>query len=280
MIQKQTDVVIVGSGPGGATVARALAQADLGLGITLLEKGRDWRKNPLYGTYPGGMLYSDKASFLFTKEGLNIIRPLMLGGATSMYCGCAERPLPWWRDKYNIDLAQYAEETMQELHIAPLPEVLRGVASTRIAESAADLGMDWHPQEKFMQVQRAHNGFDCGAKCMIGCRCGAKWNAAEYVDDAVAEGIDLWTGASVEQVLYENGRVQGVWGKQNGKPFAIYADVVVIAAGGYWFPSYFAAQWLIASRARDDDGHDVDGVRSCALQRNWPGTTDDVGFCR
>ena len=236
MIQKQTDVVIVGSGPGGATVARELAKSNLGLGITLLEKGRDWRKNPLYGTYPGGMLYSDKASFLFTKEGLNIIRPLMLGGATSMYCGCAERPLSWWRDRYNIDLDAYAEETIDELHIAPLPEVLRGVASTRIAESAGDLGMDWHPQEKFMQVQRSHNGFDCGAKCMIGCRCGAKWNAAEYVDEAVHQGIDLWTGASVEQVLHENGRVQGVWGKQNGKPFAIYGDVVVIAAGGIGSP--------------------------------------------
>ena len=93
-IHKRTDIVIVGSGPGGATVARQLARSNAGLGITLLERGRDWRDNPLYGTYPGAMFYTDKASFLYTREGLSIIRPLMVGGATSMYCGCSARPLP------------------------------------------------------------------------------------------------------------------------------------------------------------------------------------------
>jgi choline dehydrogenase-like flavoprotein len=110
MIEKQTDIIVVGSGPGGATVARELARSHAGLAITLLERGHDWRHNPLYGTYPGAMLYADRASFLFTQEGLNIIRPLLLGGATSMYCGCAERPLPWWQSRYGIDLSQEAEE--------------------------------------------------------------------------------------------------------------------------------------------------------------------------
>ena len=84
MIEKQTDIILVGSGPGGATVARELARSNAGITVTLLERGRDWRQNPLYGTYPGAMLYADRASFLFTQEGLNIIRPLMLGGATSI----------------------------------------------------------------------------------------------------------------------------------------------------------------------------------------------------
>lgn len=236
MLQKQTDIVIIGSGPGGATAARELARSDAGLGITLLEKGRDWRRNPLYGTYPGGMMYTDKASFLTTKEGLTIVRPLMLGGATSMYCACAARPLPWWRDRYNIELDAYAAETVQELAVAPLPATLRGVASTRIADAAADLGLDWFPQDKFMQPTRSHNGFACGATCMLGCRCGAKWSAAQFVDEAVREGLDLWTGASVERILHENGRVAGVWGKKGGKPFAVYADVVILAAGGIGSP--------------------------------------------
>jgi choline dehydrogenase-like flavoprotein len=173
---------------------------------------------------------------LFTQEGLNIIRPLMLGGATSMYCGCAARPLPWWQSKYGIDLSQEAEKTMAELHIAPLPASLRGVASTRIAAAAADLGMDWQPQDKFMIPQRADNGFGCGAKCMLGCRCGAKWNAAEFVDEAVQQGIDLWTGAKVEKVLWENGRVLGVIGRQGGNSFRLLGKAVVLAAGGIGTP--------------------------------------------
>ncbi|MAT96157.1 MAG: hypothetical protein CL608_03355 [Anaerolineaceae bacterium] len=236
MIEKQTDIIVVGSGPGGATVARELARSNAGLGVTLLERGRDWRQNPLYGTYPGAMLYADRASFLFTQEGLNIIRPLMLGGATSMYCGCAERPLPWWQSKYGIDLSQEAEETVVELGIKPLPATLRGVASTRIAEAGADLGMDWQPQDKFMVPQQSHNGFDCGAKCMLGCRCGAKWNAAEFVDEAVQQGIDLWTGTKVDEVVWENGRVLGVIGQRLGQSFRLWGKVVVLAAGGIGTP--------------------------------------------
>lgn len=236
IIEKETDVVIVGSGPGGATLARELARSQAGLGITLLEQGRDWRSNPLYGTYPGGMMYTDKASFLATKEGLSIVRPLMVGGATSMYCGCAERPLSWWQSRYNIDLNDFAEETIQELHIAPLPSELRGKASTRLAEAAADCGMAWQPQDKFMQPNRVRKQFRCRATCMLGCRCGAKWNAAEYVDEAVAEGIDLWTGSTVTKVVHENGRVRGVMGKRNGRSFIIHASLVILAAGGIGTP--------------------------------------------
>ena len=236
MIEKQTDIIVVGSGPGGAAVARELARSRAGLTVTLLERGRDWRQNPLYGTYPGAMLYADRASFLFTQQGLTIIRPLMVGGATSMYCGCAARPLPWWQSKYGIDLNQAAEEMINELRIAPLPATLRGVASTRIADAAADLGLDWQPQDKFMVPQRSHDGFSCGAKCMLGCRCGAKWNAAEFVDEAVQQGIDLWTGAQVDEVLRQNGRVQGVRGRRAGKPFRLWGNTVVLAAGGIGTP--------------------------------------------
>ncbi|HET6443330.1 MAG TPA: GMC family oxidoreductase N-terminal domain-containing protein [candidate division Zixibacteria bacterium] len=234
-IRKQTDVVIVGSGPGGANLARELALSDSGLGITLLERGRDWRDNPLYGTYPGAIFYSDKGYFLRSREGLTIIRPLMLGGATSMYCGCSAMPGPWWREKYDIDLEEFATQTARELKIAPLAPELRGEASTRIAEAAAELGMEWEPQEKFLQPSRAES-FDCDAKCMLGCRCGAKWNAAEYVDQAVADGCDLWTGAKVHEVLHSGGTVQGVKGRIGRKDFIIEAGTVVISAGGIGTP--------------------------------------------
>lgn len=106
------------------------------------------------------------------------------------------------------------EETVAELNIAPLPATLRGVASARLADAGANLGMDWWPQDKFMRPIRSHNGFACGAHCMLGCRCGAKWNAAEFVDEAVQNGINLWTGARVDKILQENGRVIGVSGQK------------------------------------------------------------------
>ena len=86
----QSEVIVVGSGPGGATIARELARA--GKRVLLLERGQDHRPRSYYGTYLGALLYTDRGSLLFTEEGLNIVRPMMVGGATSMYCGCAAPP--------------------------------------------------------------------------------------------------------------------------------------------------------------------------------------------
>jgi hypothetical protein len=72
---------------------RELAQR--GKKVLLLERGIDHRPRSYYGSYLGALIYSDRLSLLFTKEGLNIVRPLMVGGATSMYCGCAAPPPAW-----------------------------------------------------------------------------------------------------------------------------------------------------------------------------------------
>lgn len=240
----QADVIVVGSGPGGATVARELSRA--GKRVLLLERGEDHRGRGYYGTYLGAILYSDRGSLLFTQEGLNIVRPLMVGGATSMYCGCAAPPPDWMKDKYGVDITAEVAETMQELGIQPLPEDLRGEASTRIAQAGQALGYAWEPQLKFMKPARAR-AFDCGAKCMLGCRCGAKWNAAEYVDEAVAAGCTLQTGARVERVFVEDGHVTGVQGRLRGQPFTAQAETVILAAGGIGTPRILQASGFQAA---------------------------------
>ena len=91
-----------------------------------------------------------------------------------------------------------------------------------------------------MKPARAQK-FDCGAKCMLGCRCHAKWSAAEYVDQAVAAGCDLRTGARVDRVKIEAGQVVGVEGDLNGEPFTARADNVILSAGGIGTPRILQA---------------------------------------
>jgi choline dehydrogenase-like flavoprotein len=239
----ETDVAVVGSGPGGATLARELVRR--GRRVLLLERGVDERRRFYYGTYLGALLYTDRASLLFTEEGLNVVRPLMLGGATSMYCGCAAPPPSWMKERYGIDLDAETAEAEAELAVAPLPAEMRGAASTRLAEAAGEAGYDFFPQPKFMSPARAPRFPErCGARCMLGCRCGAKWNAAEWVDEAVARGAELRTRARAERVTVEGGEATGVEGRIGGVPFRVRARTVVVAAGGIGTPRLLQASGL------------------------------------
>ena len=241
------DAIVVGTGPGGAGVARDLSRA--GKHVLVLERGRDWRGSALYGTYPGALLYADRRALLFTKEGMQIVRPLMLGGATSMYAGCSAPPPPWLASRSGVDVQTEAAELAVELQVAPLDPQLRGAASTRIADAAISLGMDWRPQDKFMLPARAHP-FACGAHCLLGCRCGAKWSAAEFVDEAVSAGATLLTRTRVKRVIVDDGVAVGVAGTSGGRPFEARADRVILSAGGLATP-------LLLRTAGLEAGHGV-----------------------
>ncbi len=233
-----TEIVVVGSGPGGATIAREMARR--GRRVMILERGGDHRQRFYYGTYLGALRYADHGSLLYTREGMQIIRPLMVGGATSMYCGCAALPPDWLHSRYGIDIHAEVAETIAELSVAPLPAGLRGAASTRIAEAGQALGYAWKPQLKLMSPA-ANAPFPCSANCMLGCRCGAKWNAGSYVDQAVAAGATLITAAQVTRVVRNGRRVLGVEGRINGEPLLVTADTVVLAAGGIGTPRIMQA---------------------------------------
>jgi choline dehydrogenase-like flavoprotein len=159
----------------------------------------------------------------------------MTGGATNMFCGCAATPPSWLRERYGVDLEGEAQETIEELGIQPLPDELLGSGSRRVMEAAGELGYDWQPLPKFMNPSRGRR-FDCGAKCMLGCRCGVKWTANEYLDDAVGNGCDLVTRARADEVIVEGGQAGGVRGKVGGRSFELRAKVVVVSAGGIGTP--------------------------------------------
>jgi choline dehydrogenase-like flavoprotein len=139
----RVEVVVVGTGPGGATVARELARA--GRSVLMLERGRNERNSRLYGTYLGALRYLERHGLFFTPEGVQVVIPSMVGGATGVFAGCAAPPPPWLHERYGIDIRAEVEETIQELGIAPLPPELRGTASTQLAQAAQSLGYEVYP---------------------------------------------------------------------------------------------------------------------------------------
>lgn len=222
----EAEFIVVGTGAGGATVARELVKG--GKEVIILEKGKYHRR---VGNHLSALLYTDKMSFYFTKEGLNIVRGITVGGSTILYCGCSADPPEWLKRKYGIDLLSHAEEIKKELRVKPLPESLSGEASMRIKDSAEKLGFKWELIPKFMDPSRCPKGFRCSSSCMVGCSCGAKWTAREFIDECVKNGAKLITGAEVYSIIIKNGKCIGVKGMMGREGFEARGKVILCAGG-------------------------------------------------
>ena len=86
----QADVVIAGSGPGGATMAREMSKK--GKKVILCEAGRYQKFVGNSSVFLLGMM--DGLGFTFSKEGTWVLRPKTAGGASVVFCGTAWPPPP------------------------------------------------------------------------------------------------------------------------------------------------------------------------------------------
>ena len=130
--------VVVGSGPGGATVARGLAQA--GHEVLVLERGGYHKPLTRWRTM---VRMLDHMGMLASVEGTFMVRLLTVGGSSIAFCGIALEPPEWLKDRHGIDLAPYVEEVKSELGVAQLPDRLVGegaVASSRRHGRRASIG--------------------------------------------------------------------------------------------------------------------------------------------
>jgi choline dehydrogenase-like flavoprotein len=232
----KAETVVVGSGPGGATVARELARR--GREVLILEGGAYHRP---VGNWLTMLKMLDHMGNFASIEGTQMVRLLTVGGSTVSFCGVAFQPPIWLKERHDIDLAPYVDEVSKELDLAPLPDRLVGAGAGRIMAAAREEGLDWKPFPHF--INPAECDLSC-PRCMIGCAKGAKWTARDYVEEALAGGARLRTQAFVQEVLSDGGTVTGVRGVAKSGPFTVEAGRVIVAGGGLGTPILLQASGL------------------------------------
>ncbi len=226
----KTDIVVVGSGAGGATVAMELAKR--GRKVLIAERG-PLAKEVEIGTLRSAVLnFYDRCALRTSKEGVIIYRTLMAGGTTVVSCGSGIRVLEKELKELGIDLTGELEEAEKELKIAPLPKRLIGPGSRLIMNAANRLGLDMKPMLKYIDAGKCTS---CG-RCVLGCSRGAKWTALDYLKKARSSGAKLITRVNVKSVVVHKGEAIGVVADSPKGKIKIFAKKVILAAGGIGTP--------------------------------------------
>jgi len=237
------DAIVVGTGPGGATVARELARR--GLRVLVLEQGT---AAPLAGTLTqmaGMAAVPGKGAFLHRDASL-LVQGITAGGSSALNFATASPPPSAMFARHGIDLSTALASLQAELPIAPLPDNLVGPMATRIAQAARAAGLDWQKLDKMIRPQACRAG--CW-RCVYGCPFGAKWTARDFLDQAIDHGALLLDHAKAERVIIEDGRATGVEFSRGGQREQAHAGIVVLAGGGVGSPRLLHASGLRAARS-------------------------------
>lgn len=234
-----TDVVVVGSGAGGAMAARTLARA--GFDAVVLEEGRRWTVEEFRTTHPidrfAGLYRGAAATIALGRPSVALPVGRAVGGTTVVNSGTCFRPpravQQRWRDEFGFGLAdpdQFAarlDEVERTLRVAPVPLNIMGRNGNLLLDAAKSLGWQAAP------IPRNAPGCEGCCQCAIGCPHNAKYGVhLNALPQACAAGARIISQARVERVLHRNGRARGVRARRpDGTAIDVLADTVVIAAG-------------------------------------------------
>jgi choline dehydrogenase-like flavoprotein len=239
---EEADVVIVGSGAGGAVAAATLAEA--GLEVLVLEAGEHYER----GTYPADRL--DAIGSLYRGAGLTvaagkppIVVPVgrVVGGTTVVNSGtCFRAPeavLDDWATRFGVGWAGALDadfaEAEETLRVRPLDPATMGRNGQLAMAGAAAIGASGGP------IARNAGTCDQCSSCPFGCPIDAKRGMhVSYLPRAVAAGARVRAGVEARRILVEDGRAVGVECRVGSdddwpdRPFSVRARRAVIAAGG------------------------------------------------
>jgi choline dehydrogenase-like flavoprotein len=258
----ECDVVVIGTGAGGAVVGRELVEA--GLAVVFVEQGRYFDRAEFSGrAFEMQQKLYRRAGSTFSVGNVGIPIPLgqTVGGSTTVNSGTClrapERVLASWRDELGLDelgpdaMARHFERVEAVLGVEVARAELLGGNGRVIARGCDALGFTRHGP-----LTRNAPACDGQGVCCFGCPTDAKRSTnVSYIPIALRAGAELFPGAQVTRILIEGGRARGVVARtEDGQTLTVRSRAVVVACGTIMTPLLLGGQGL--------------GARSGQLGRN------------
>jgi hypothetical protein len=245
------DVVIVGSGAGGAPLAAELAMA--GLEVVVLEKGAFVRAADMTQDWVSMFERMEGRRGIGSSRdlGVNLSYAETLGGSTVHYWACSFRPPPsrierWNREfglglDYERDLVPLLDRVENNLSVHRTHDYLFN-ANNRLIRLGTQRMRELSGDERYRgenTPQAAKSCIGCGFR-EVGCAYNRKQSQlVSYLPIASRAGAKLITDCDVREILTSGGRATGVRGVVRaprdsgsaGPTVTVNARQAVVAAG-------------------------------------------------
>ncbi len=256
-VEEQCDVVVVGSGAGGAVAAKELAEG--GLSVIVVEEGAYFTSADFQGPPFERIqrLYRDGGlTFALGRPPIPVPLGKAVGGTTVVNSGTCFRPsakvLQEWESRWGIEgvdlasmepLFRRVEETIS---VRPVPRELLGANALAFERGVQALGYHGAPINR--NITDCHG---CGV-CAFGCPSDAKQAVhLSYLPRAAEAGARIYARCRVDRLLVEGGRALGVEADilerdsdiVRGR-LRVRAKTVVLAAGAVHTPALLMANGL------------------------------------
>lgn len=259
--KKGYNYIIVGTGPGGGTVAKELSDGKRS--VLMVELGPRLDKTGFMKVARKAFMGKDKQA-LRSDGDVWIGRARILGGSSYVNMGGAANPPDRIMKEWSIDLADELESANNDLHVNPTPLEFMGEGTKRINDGADSLGWEMIPTPRSVDFTKC---IQCGL-CMFGCPVGAKWTSLEFIHEAMANGAELLLETEVRRIDHKQGKVLGITAIQKGREIEIEAENVILSAGALGTPI------ILQNSGITDAGK---GLANDIFQTTY-GYTEDVGM--
>lgn len=261
LLRLEADVVVVGSGAGGAVVATELALA--GHRVVVLEEGPR-----VTADEHGAMRASESLRHVWRDGGMtvafgvdgspsiNVTMGKVVGGSSMVTGGvCFRTPetvLDTWCREHGLsdytpaDLDEAFSHVEKAIHVEEVPEAMRSRGVHLYAQ-----GHEAVTGKKLLPISRNTDGCKGCGRCNFGCPEKAKLSVdLSYLPRAVNAGAEVWSHCRALKVLRKGRRAIGVEGQTLGDDgttpgrFVVRAKRVVLACGAWHTPGLLARSGL------------------------------------
>ena len=247
----RADVCVIGTGAGGAPVAKELAEG--GMRVVMLEEGERYVTDDFTARARAmtARLYRD-AGQIATVGNVPIVLPLgsAVGGSTLVNSGtCFRTPAPvleMWRERFGLEalsadeLDPYFRRVERVLNVVQVPPEIAGRNADVVKRGAEALG--WSGDYVWRNVR----GCVGSGVCNFGCPTSAKQHVGiTYVPRAWDAGATTFTGARAHVIEMRRGRACGVVARTTGGGRVhVECDRVIVACGAIHTPLFLRRQGL------------------------------------